>query len=42
MFFGAVAPAVKQSYREYWRVKITGTNFNCAKNYCQWNLVMLQ
>ncbi|XP_030459339.1 COBRA-like protein 6 isoform X2 [Syzygium oleosum] len=31
---------VKQSYREYWRVKITITNFNLAKNYSQWSLVM--
>ena len=32
---------VKQNYREYWRVKITITNLNYAKNYSQWNLVML-
>ncbi|GFY89365.1 COBRA-like protein 6 precursor [Actinidia rufa] len=32
---------VKESYREYWRVKITVTNFNYAKNYSQWNLVVL-
>ncbi|KAL5723185.1 COBRA-like protein 1 [Ranunculus cassubicifolius] len=30
---------VKQSYREYWRVKITITNFNYRMNYTQWNLV---
>ena len=32
---------VKQSYKEYWRVKITITNLNFVKNYSQWNLVML-
>ncbi|KAK7856020.1 cobra-like protein 2 [Quercus suber] len=32
---------VKQNYREYWRVKITVTNLNYAKNYSQWNLAML-
>jgi hypothetical protein len=32
---------VKQSYREYWRVKITITNLNIMKNYSQWNLVVL-
>ncbi|XP_027338064.1 COBRA-like protein 6 [Abrus precatorius] len=32
---------VKQSYREYWRVKITITNLNFVKNYSQWNLVVL-
>ncbi|KAF3435486.1 hypothetical protein FNV43_RR22575 [Rhamnella rubrinervis] len=31
---------VKQSYKEYWRVKITITNLNFLKNYSQWNLVM--
>ncbi|GAA0183088.1 hypothetical protein Leryth_017295 [Lithospermum erythrorhizon] len=31
---------VKQSYKEYWRVKITITNFNFVKNYTQWNLVV--
>ncbi|KAF7851121.1 hypothetical protein BT93_L4434 [Corymbia citriodora subsp. variegata] len=31
---------VKQSYREYWRVKVTITNLNFAKNYSQWSLVM--
>ncbi|KAK3414267.1 hypothetical protein EUGRSUZ_I02750 [Eucalyptus grandis] len=31
---------VKQSYREYWRVKVTISNFNFAKNYSQWSLVM--
>ncbi|XP_077213494.1 COBRA-like protein 1 [Tasmannia lanceolata] len=29
---------VKQSYKDYWRVKVTVTNFNYAKNYSQWNL----
>ncbi|KAM3762586.1 hypothetical protein ACB098_01G358400 [Castanea mollissima] len=32
---------VKESYREYWRVKITITNLNFVKNYSQWNLVVL-
>ncbi|CAI9770132.1 unnamed protein product [Fraxinus pennsylvanica] len=32
---------VMQSYREYWRVKITVTNLNYVKNYSQWNLVVL-
>ncbi|XP_012568188.1 COBRA-like protein 6 [Cicer arietinum] len=32
---------VKQSYKEYWRVKITITNLNFVKNYSQWNLVVL-
>ncbi|KAK7246887.1 hypothetical protein RIF29_41757 [Crotalaria pallida] len=32
---------VKQSYKEYWRVKITITNLNFVKNYSQWNLVAL-
>ncbi|KZV30900.1 COBRA-like protein 6-like, partial [Dorcoceras hygrometricum] len=32
---------VKQSYREYWRVKITVQNLNYVKNYSQWNLVAL-
>ncbi|CAA2955663.1 COBRA 1 [Olea europaea subsp. europaea] len=30
---------VKLNYKEYWRVKITITNFNYRKNYTQWNLV---
>lgn len=32
---------VKQSYKEYWRVKITVNNLNILKNYSQWNLVAL-
>ncbi|XP_022763312.1 COBRA-like protein 6 isoform X2 [Durio zibethinus] len=32
---------VKQSYKEYWRVKITVNNLNTMKNYSQWNLVAL-
>ncbi|KAL6515203.1 hypothetical protein OROHE_018835 [Orobanche hederae] len=32
---------VKQSYKEYWRVKVTVNNLNFAKNYSEWNLVML-
>ncbi|KAL2479140.1 Protein COBRA [Forsythia ovata] len=30
---------VKLNYKEYWRVKITITNFNYRMNYTQWNLV---
>lgn len=30
---------VKLNYKEYWRVKITITNFNYAFNYTQWTLV---
>ncbi|GJM96656.1 hypothetical protein PR202_ga13518 [Eleusine coracana subsp. coracana] len=30
---------VKLNYKEYWRVKITITNFNFRMNYTQWNLV---
>ncbi|KAK9167695.1 hypothetical protein Scep_002886 [Stephania cephalantha] len=30
---------VKVSYKEYWRVKITVTNLNYAKNYSHWSLV---
>ena len=32
---------VKQSYTQYWRVKITITNLNFAKNYSDWNLVVM-
>lgn len=31
---------VKLNYREYWRAKISITNFNYRMNYTQWNLVM--
>ncbi|CAB4298295.1 unnamed protein product [Prunus armeniaca] len=31
---------VKQSYKEYWRVKITITNLNFVKNYSSWSLVV--
>ncbi|TKY73286.1 COBRA protein [Spatholobus suberectus] len=31
---------VKLNYKEYWRVKITITNFNYRMNYSQWNLVV--
>jgi hypothetical protein len=31
---------VKQNYRDYWRVKITITNFNFRMNYTEWNLVV--
>lgn len=30
---------VKANYKEYWRVKITVTNFNYRKNFTQWTLV---
>ncbi|CAH2044910.1 unnamed protein product [Thlaspi arvense] len=30
---------VKTNYKEYWRVKVTITNFNYNMNYSQWNLV---
>ncbi|KAJ4833060.1 COBRA-like protein 6 [Turnera subulata] len=32
---------VKQNYKQYWRVKMTVTNFNIMKNYSDWNLVVL-
>lgn len=31
---------VKLNYKEYWRVKVTITNFNYAMNYSNWNLVV--
>ncbi|KAJ4849033.1 COBRA-like protein 1 [Turnera subulata] len=31
---------VKINYKQYWRVKITITNFNYNMNYSQWNLVV--
>lgn len=31
---------VKLNYKEYWRVKVTITNFNYRMNYTQWNLVL--
>lgn len=31
---------VKQNYKEYWRVKVTITNFNYRMNYTLWNLVI--
>ncbi|GAB2289739.1 hypothetical protein Dimus_024046 [Dionaea muscipula] len=31
---------VKTNYKEYWRVKVTITNFNYKMNYSQWNLVV--
>lgn len=31
---------IKLNYREYWRVKITITNFNYRRNYSDWNLVI--
>lgn len=31
---------VKVNYKEYWRVKVTITNFNYRMNYTQWNLVV--
>eukprot|EP01018_Ginkgo_biloba_P019943 Gb_25603 [translate_table: standard] len=30
---------IKTSYKEYWRAKITITNFNYMTNYSQWNIV---
>ena len=30
---------VKLNYKEYWRVKMTVTNFNYQMNYTQWTLV---
>ncbi|KAK6136522.1 hypothetical protein DH2020_029758 [Rehmannia glutinosa] len=32
---------IKQSYTQYWRVKITVKNLNYVKNYSAWNLVVL-
>ncbi|KAK4733616.1 hypothetical protein R3W88_007877 [Solanum pinnatisectum] len=31
---------VKLNYKDYWRVKITITNFNYHMNYSQWNLIV--
>ncbi|XP_057447752.1 COBRA-like protein 1 [Lotus japonicus] len=31
---------VKQNYKQYWRVKVTITNFNYRMNYSDWNLVI--
>ncbi|MED6180112.1 hypothetical protein PIB30_007269 [Stylosanthes scabra] len=31
---------VKLNYKEYWRVKVTITNFNYKMNYTDWNLVI--
>ncbi|GAB2284779.1 hypothetical protein Dimus_019232 [Dionaea muscipula] len=31
---------VKESYREYWRLKITISNLNVYRNYSQWNLAV--
>lgn len=31
---------VKINYKEYWRVKVSITNFNYRMNYTQWNLVV--
>ncbi|XP_072988516.1 COBRA-like protein 7 [Typha latifolia] len=31
---------LKVNYREYWRVKVTITNFNVDRNYSDWNLVI--
>lgn len=31
---------VKLNYKEYWRVKVTITNFNYRMNYTDWNLVV--
>ncbi|KAL1802137.1 hypothetical protein ACET3Z_030784 [Daucus carota] len=32
---------VKESYKEYWRVKMTIMNQNFAQNYSHWNMVVL-
>ena len=31
---------VKLNYKDYWRVKVTITNFNYRMNYSEWNLVV--
>lgn len=31
---------VKLNYKEYWRAKVTITNFNYAMNYSNWNIVV--
>ncbi|KAL2896122.1 Protein COBRA [Bienertia sinuspersici] len=31
---------VKTNYKEYWRVKVTITNFNYRMNYSDWNMVV--
>ncbi|KAK3004862.1 hypothetical protein RJ639_019530 [Escallonia herrerae] len=31
---------VKLNYKDYWRVKVTITNFNYRMNYTQWNMVV--
>ncbi|GAU47497.1 hypothetical protein TSUD_285270 [Trifolium subterraneum] len=31
---------IKLNYKEYWRVKVTITNFNYRMNYSDWNLVV--
>lgn len=31
---------VKTNYRKYWRVKVTVSNYNLARNYSDWNLVL--
>ena len=31
---------VKTNYKDYWRVRVTITNFNYRMNYSQWNLVV--
>ncbi|KEH25134.1 hypothetical protein MtrunA17_Chr6g0455401 [Medicago truncatula] len=31
---------IKLNYKEYWRVKVTVTNFNYRMNYSDWNLVV--
>jgi hypothetical protein len=32
---------LKESYKQYWRAKMTVTNFHIMKNYSEWNLVVL-
>jgi isoprenylcysteine carboxyl methyltransferase (ICMT) family protein YpbQ len=31
---------VMQNFKDYWRVKITVTNFNFRMNYTEWNIVV--
>lgn len=31
---------IKKNYRNYWRVKLTVSNYNLGKNYSNWNVVV--
>lgn len=31
---------IKKNYRNYWRVKLTISNYNLGKNYSNWNVVV--